>query len=490
MDLGHTWKGMTAQVTHFIKRCPTCNSSRLPLKHAPVSAATLRLFSRPLKRWHIDQTGAIGDCAFTGFSCFISFICETTGYTLLFGSRFGTSLEMAIAMISVMSTYGLAEAIHTDGGSENDSFLIHQFTQLTGIRHSFSIPRLPHSNGIAERNIGLAKRFLRSLCVDIGKHNGWGLLLPIAQKGLNDLKREELSWLSPNDIVFASINPIREEFVIPTFYGRRITQSDLADANHYNPSANFMHRAVYFQQSVINALHDKRASDLESATSKDPTEASDLQIGQLVLIDWPNPGPPSQQHPKRRGPYSVISLRRNVVRLRHLYDPPPADQSLEVLWSKHAFVYVYFAMQPHDRSPLDPTSSSVSVSTPSRHIDCVLSHTMKPSIDVEHAQPCQLHHVSNQLYQCRLWCPNSTLSSAPLLTRTFPYDDICHTYAFDSYAIATPALTGHRPIAMMPANWDPHAPSKALRPSHRPLPAREYAFRSDSDTSDIASDSL
>jgi hypothetical protein len=49
MDLGHTWKGMTAQVTHFIKRCPTCNSSRLPLKHAPVSAATLRLFSRPLK---------------------------------------------------------------------------------------------------------------------------------------------------------------------------------------------------------------------------------------------------------------------------------------------------------------------------------------------------------------------------------------------------------------------------------------------------------
>ena len=60
--MGHKWRRMTAHVTQFIKRCPTCCSSRSRLAHAPVSAATVRLHARPLRRWHIDQTGTMGDC--------------------------------------------------------------------------------------------------------------------------------------------------------------------------------------------------------------------------------------------------------------------------------------------------------------------------------------------------------------------------------------------------------------------------------------------
>ena len=80
LEQGHQWKGMTAQITQFVKRCPTCCSSRLALHCVPVSASTLRLQSRPLCRWHIDQTGNIGECAFTGFKKIIAFVCETTGF--------------------------------------------------------------------------------------------------------------------------------------------------------------------------------------------------------------------------------------------------------------------------------------------------------------------------------------------------------------------------------------------------------------------------
>jgi hypothetical protein len=150
---GHTWRGMTAQVSQFIKHCPTCCSSRLKLLHAPTSAATVRFQSRPLRRWHVDQTGSMGACAFTGFNILLAFICEVTQFTVLFGSRHGTALEAAIALISLMGWLGLAESIHSDGGPENDNYIWHQVTQITGIKHTFSIPNVPSSNPIAERNI-------------------------------------------------------------------------------------------------------------------------------------------------------------------------------------------------------------------------------------------------------------------------------------------------------------------------------------------------
>jgi transposase InsO family protein len=155
-----------------------------------------------LCRWHIDQTGNIGECAFTGFKTIIAFVCETTGFAWLFGSRFGSGLEVAIAFITVISFFGLPESFHTDGGSENDNYIWHQLQQITGLKHSFGIPNVPRTRGIIERNIGTAKKFLRLLCVDIGKHSSWGLLLPIAQKGMNDLKRQDLGWISPYQLVF------------------------------------------------------------------------------------------------------------------------------------------------------------------------------------------------------------------------------------------------------------------------------------------------
>lgn len=240
---------MTAHVAQFIKRCPTCTSSRIHLHHAPPSAGSIRLHARPLTRWHIDQTGSMGACAFTGFSIMIVFVCEVTQFTVLYGSRHGTALETAIALISLMGWLGLPESIHSDGGSENDNYIWHQVQHMTGLKHTLSQPGVPTSDSIAERNIQTAKRFVRMLAVDLDKHNAWGLLLPIAQKGVNDLPREQLLWNSPNDIVFASLAE-PSKFVIPTFYSRPSNPADLADVHSYHISANFAHRASCFQQLV------------------------------------------------------------------------------------------------------------------------------------------------------------------------------------------------------------------------------------------------
>jgi hypothetical protein len=147
---GTRWQNMTAHVAQFIKRCPTCNSSRLRLLSKPTSAASLRLHSRPLRRWHIDSTGAMGLCAFTGFTVMISFVCEVTQFTVLYGSRHGTALETAIALINLMGWLGLAESIHSDGGPEMDNYIWHQVQQISGLKHTFSVPHAAQSDGIVQ----------------------------------------------------------------------------------------------------------------------------------------------------------------------------------------------------------------------------------------------------------------------------------------------------------------------------------------------------
>ena len=54
--------------------------------------------------------------------------------------------------------------------------------------------------------------------------------------------------------------------------------------------------------------------------------------------------------------------------------------------------------------------------------------------------------------------------------------------SFDNYMVTCPELEGHIPIANMPANWDPHAPS--YYPNHPPVAMDEYQLRFDDDPID------
>ena len=467
---GTVWRHMTAHVTQFIKRCPTCCSSRSRLLQAPVSAACLRLQAKPLSRWHIDSTGDMGTCDYSGFSKMIAFICEATQFCVLFGSRYGTALETALALIQLMGWLGLPEAIHSDGGSENDNYIWHQVQQITGIKHTLSIPHVPQSNGIAERNIGSAKRFLRALTVDIGRINSWGLLLPIAQHGMNSLKREDLLWYSPNDIVFANLLD-RNEFIIPTFYSRAVRELDVSNANGYVLSANLAHRAVCFQHMIVNAHHDILDRAFDKATGADPTALSDLSLGQAVLIDWHQQ--PTPLHPQKRGPYRVVDIHDNSVTLEHFSSPPPDQQPATITWSKHAHVYAYEVDEVPTRSPLDPSASHMPSDIPGRNIDCVIAHHPKSASQSQREQL----DVRHQVYECRLYSTATKPADMHSMIRIFEYDQIKHTHAFDVYCQAVRQLSGHTPVAFMPDSWNPLAVTPARRPAFPPTPFHETLFR-------------
>jgi hypothetical protein len=267
-------------------------------------------------------------------------------------------------------------------------------------------------------------------------------------------------------------------FIIPTFYTRQLREVDTADAQAYHISANFAHRAMVFQQLVVNKFQDHVDREFDRAAQRNPTAAQDLIVGQCVLIDWHGNGngPPYQTLPLKRGPYRVEAVHRNTVELVHVSVPPPPNQPQRTVWSKHAHIYCF----PEDSAPLrsafDPAASQSPAGTTGRRIDCIISHQLKPSIDRSQDPQLLRHRVESQLYECRLYGTDLKPKDLPSLHRTFEYHQIQHTYAFDVYAQAHRYLTGHVPVAHMPANWSPHAVVRSRQPSHPAVPIHELLF--------------
>jgi hypothetical protein len=474
---GQMWRGMAAQVTQYISRCSTCVLARSALNPAQPAVATLRLSSRPLRRWHCDQTGTMTPCQFTGFQRIIAFICEATGYVVLFGSRHGTALEIAIALVHLVGTYGLFDSFHSDNGSENDNFTIQQFCAITGVKHTTSVPCNPETNGLVERGIQTTKRFLRVMLADgLADHNAWGFLIPMVQKAVNSSPFGPLQ-VPPSSVVFASLY-CPHNFIIPSFHEHRSrydVDCDIADGNHYHPSANFIHRASYFQQ-VVNSRRQEIMDRAIAATTTSPAVPPSLiAVGSQVLIPWPSDRRPTSMHPYRRGPYIVLRSDGNVLSLQHASFPLPDGQVSSLRWSTSAQVFViHNALARHGD---DPSAIHAAAGLPLlRPIDCVLDFSLLPSLLHLPNNSVQRLHVTNQEYRCRLLGALSSAANARPLLRTFTYDEIKHTLAFDTFLLCHPFLTGHSPVASMPATWNPCAVPPSARPMHTPDIAAERAL--------------
>jgi hypothetical protein len=468
------WRGMTAQVTQFIAQCPTCTLARIHLNPARAAISTLRLMAPPLRRWHCDNTGPMEPCLHTGFTRIQCAVCESTGYVVLQGSRVGSSLELVLALVHIVGTYGLFESFHTDQGPENEAYVLHQFQKLTGLKHTCSIPTNPETNGLVERTISTVKRFLRCMIADgVARHNGWGLMLPILQQSINSTACGPLN-VSPNSVVFASLYT-PDAFVIPTTYLDSPQEVNIADGNYHHPNANFVTRAVYFQQLVTNRRHDLLMQSMRLAESAPEYMPETIPEGSQVLIPWPHGRPPTSMHPYRRGPYIVTQVSGNVLSLVHATAPLPDQQPAALRWSRQAQI---FTLDPIlERSALDPSAVNVPTGVPLQHpIDCVLDYTLIPSFTRGSDPALSRHDVRNQIYTCRLFATNTSIHDISNWRRDFYYEDIQHTLAFDSFYAQCPFLEGHVPVASMPATWDPRAASQTRRPAHDPVIDAERAL--------------
>jgi transposase InsO family protein len=466
-----SWRGMFSAVSKFIDRCPSCQISRR--QHVPLVAfaRSISCSARICRRWHIDLSGAYPECETTGHRFVILFVDEVSGFCFLKSTSTNCALEVARILLELSSLFGIPDSIHSDGGSEFDSDIVNQFCALSSVRHNLSIPRAPNSNGIAERYMREAKRVLRMLTLDFGRFKTWSPLLPISQRALNSRFKDSIGC-SPQEFVFGSL--LSDDAAVLPCDPSAIHASALADINAFHPSANFVHRALRFQESTLQRLSDLKQQDIAAATSPSlsPDNTRPLLLGELVLIPWRDNTPPSSLHPKLCGPYIVesISLQQNTIGLVHTCNPPPKGQLSRTSWTLAANVFRYNADANHSPST-SKTSALIGQPLP-RAVDCIVSCELLP---LPLPLPATPSHVSNHRFLVR-WLNSSQLDSSYA-----SYDAIKATFACDTFCLSHPVLTGHS-SALRPKDFDPRARPSSERPSHAAVATTELALPGDPET--------
>jgi hypothetical protein len=466
---GHTWRGMTRDVKMFIRACATCSVIRAHHSAALANAARLRITDRPLSRWHSDHV-TFSPCKHTRFTSVCLFVDEVTAFTWLAGSKFKSALETASSLIQLSALFGVPTDFHTDAGPEYDNRVLEQFCAISGMKHSFGIPNNPNTRGIAEKNIALTTRILRSICTSFGRQDAWGLFIPLAMRAINGLPRTCLNGLSPSQFVFAGFHdPDSDVFAISTpLPGNNPFLRDLPATIH----STFTERAIYSQEVVTSAVseyHDARFAAALAADEENPPES--LSIGQHVLIDWTgSTRPPLKDKllPVYRGPYVITNILRNTLSLVHIQHPAPPHQPPMLQWSRAARVYP--CELDVELSPLDPSAQTMPLSSSAFGIECILGHQLRDDLPAHVTSRLQFfsQDVRWQLYEVRYHYSNSP----NFVRQAFRYyDDIAHTIAMDNYALGNPSLHSHISVLAVPPSFKPGIPTNLYFPRQPPLAA-------------------
>ena len=147
------WPGMDEDIVKFVRHCHDCavqQNNPKPMRLHPWESPT-----RPWQRVHIDYAGP-----FLGHS-FLVVVDAYSKWPEVLPMASTTSLSTIRALMHLVAAHGLPDRIVSDNGPQFTSAEFARFCLENGIRHSFSAPYHPATNGEAERFVQTFKRAMK-----------------------------------------------------------------------------------------------------------------------------------------------------------------------------------------------------------------------------------------------------------------------------------------------------------------------------------------
>jgi hypothetical protein len=441
-NCGHHWPTRFIDVARFVASCPTCQRFRLKLKHPYAMYKTIMTDAPLFGRWHCDFLTIGAPCSFTGATKVFVMREQRSRFTMLYGCKAETAIEVVIAYLNTFSIFGIPESVYSDKAQNIIAAAAKEFLELTGIRHDFSVPHQAHSNGMVESSCGEAGRLLRMLCDELHMYGKWSLMLPLIQRQLNSLFRTTLGC-SANELVFgARVN--LDAYILPTA-PREASSAERAMLGNSTSVQAYLDNLVIAQQDILHKSNQIRIHTLNKATARRPFNPDEVPtIGTLVLVPWNDSHKrPTKLDANAMGPFVITATTtgKSTVQLTHVMNPPPAGQP-KTYTSTIADLLIYNDELQNDNYdiPENRFRSLAYLAHVTRPINCILNHRR-----IDNSLEMSAKDVRNHEYEVR-W-DDASLTDTTWLR----YDNICHSFAFESYyqgAHRTFTLTGHTGAAI------------------------------------------
>lgn len=151
------WPHLDDAIEERVKSCTECQMSRNTPQQAPMQPWEWP--KRPWAQIHVDYAGP-----FMGQMFLVIVDAHSKWLEVLTVGATATAKRTIDKLRAVFATHGLPETIVSDNGSVFKCAEFEQFTRGNGIRHVFTAPYHPASNGLAERAVQSFKQAMK--CMD------------------------------------------------------------------------------------------------------------------------------------------------------------------------------------------------------------------------------------------------------------------------------------------------------------------------------------
>ena len=213
------WKGMSRQVRQFVRGCPTCQ-----LKALKKDQYSFKHDNPPLKPWQrlaIDIAGSgYGETA-DGHIAVVTAMCLHSQYPFAEPVKDKTSSSVIKAMTKVLSFVNTCTSVLSDNGPEFRSAEFEEYLAARDIKHEFTAPYCPQSNGTLERFHRYMNNIVRMIAT-FRESNDWETSVDAALTAYRSIPHSS-SGLSPHELAFGSTPVLNLDKLMPTLvrsYGK------------------------------------------------------------------------------------------------------------------------------------------------------------------------------------------------------------------------------------------------------------------------------
>ncbi|GFS08421.1 Gypsy retrotransposon integrase-like protein 1, partial [Elysia marginata] len=157
-----SWPYMTTDVRNYVKSCHVCQMKAPAGRDKPAPFQRMPLMKEPFQRVVIDLVGPL---PFTKekYEYILTMIDVSTRWAEATPLRQTTADKVAEALFDIFTRVGFPKEIQSDRGQQFMSKLLQEFNSLSSIKHIFSTPYHPQTNGVVERFHSTLKNMLRKL---------------------------------------------------------------------------------------------------------------------------------------------------------------------------------------------------------------------------------------------------------------------------------------------------------------------------------------
>jgi len=297
---------MYSTVLQYVASCELCQRTKTSphQKKAPLKPLEV---VEPFGRVHMDFVGPLPQTT-EGYRHILVVVDSTTLYVEAFPTKSTTAEEVAeILYKEIIARYGVMTEILTDQGSSFRNKLMAQLCKLLNIKHRFSSPHHPQTDGKAERMIQTLIRSLKLIC---DTQTQWAeKLTPVLMSYRSTVTMA--TGISPYHALYG------REMV--TGIDANLLQNFMKSPNMQSYMTNLVPKLQLTHDIIQQNLRD---GQIKSKQHYDQgSQEPEMQVGEKVLMNDPTTkiGECAKLKKRWKGPYMIVERSSDGLsyKLRH-----------------------------------------------------------------------------------------------------------------------------------------------------------------------------